>query len=242
MPIYFNINYEFSSSSVLDGIGNCLKRGEAGYICVADGNVLQKVHKDLRYREVVNGAMFSICDSSWVPLYLKKLYSMQVYQYSGSQIFEDITKLGQYSQAFIGGSPQVLSSLRTNLSEVNPQMRHACFMELPFMRVEEFDYQAIADEINAASPDIIWVGLGAPKQEIFMSRLKQYLKRGVMIGVGAVFNFRSGISERRAPKWMIKMHLEFVYRALSNPRKQLPRVWNILTTLPSIIKEERSKV
>ena len=65
--------------------------------------------------------------------------------------------------------------------------------------------------------DIIWVALGAPKQEIFMNRLKPHLKKGVAIAIGAAFNFYSGMADapQRCPEWMRKCHLEFVHRSSS---------------------------
>lgn len=82
------------------------------------------------------------------------------------------------------------------------------FYELPFLRVEEFDYPAIAKMIEDDGADIIWVALGAPKQEQFMARLNPYLKRGVQIAVGAAFKFYSGTGEKYAPLWIRKHHLE----------------------------------
>ena len=94
--------------------------------------------------------------------------------------------------------------------------------------------------------DIIWVALGAPKQEIFMSKLKPFLKRGVMIAVGAAFKFYSGLEEKRAPEWMVKHHLEFVYRIFSEPKKQLKRCSWIIITLPGLLlgewKRKRKKL
>lgn len=92
------------------------------------------------------------------------------------------------------------------------------FIELPYKAVEDFDYEGIAKEIEADGADIIWIALGAPKQEIFMSRLKPFLKHGVMIAVGAAFKFYSGTDEKRAPKWMLKSHMEFVYRIFCDPK------------------------
>ena len=113
------------------------------------------------------------------------------------------------------------------------------FVELPFCPVEEFDYSAIAARLNDSGADIIWVALGAPKQEQFMQRLLPHLSHGVMIGVGAVFNFYSG-HVRRAPAWMRSLHLEFLYRIFTEPRKQLKRCRDILITLPSIFFKEKS--
>jgi len=117
------------------------------------------------------------------------------------------------------------------------------FEELPFRAVGEFDYEGIAKRINIDNPDMIWVSLGAPKQEYFMSRLLPYLNRGVMIGVGAVFNFNSGTGHvKRAPLWMRRLKLEWLYRAFEEPKKNVPRYWNFIKLMPSLILAERRKV
>ena len=243
MNTYFNINYEFDRQTVWRMIDEQLQKEDARYICVADGNILQMVHKDLEYRKVVNNSMFSICDSSWVPVFLKRLYGMQYQQYCGSQIFEDLTDKKCYRQFFIGTSESVLEGLKTELSRKDPAVSGMSFFAPPFCSVEEFDYSYIAEMVNKDNPDIVWVALGAPKQENFMYRLQPLLKRGVMIGVGAVFNFYSGLENapKRAPQWMVKHHLEFVYRVFSEPRKQYQRCKQIILTLPVVYREERKR-
>ena len=220
-----------------------LQKEGARYICVADGNILQMVHKDLEYRKIINESMFSICDSSWVPVFLKRLYHIDYQQYCGSQIFEDLTGKKKYRQFFIGTSEKVLGGLKQELSKMDPSIDGMSFFSPPFCKVEDFDYQNIADMINLENPDIIWVALGAPKQELFMHRLQPLLRRGVMIGVGAVFNFYCGLDNtpNRAPQWMIDHHLEFIYRLFSEPRKQFLRCYQIVATFPSIYLEERTK-
>ena len=240
MQRYFNINYEFDIPTVRLRLDERVCEGRPGYICVADGNILQMVHKDLDYRKTVDGAMFSICDSSWVPVYLDKLYGFKPEQYCGSHIFAEVTGMRKYRQIFLGTDRPTLEALRTNMSRRDPKISGMKFIDLPYRAVEDFDYQSIADMVNSDGADIIWVALGAPKQERFMQRLEPYLERGVMIGVGAVFKFFSGVGEKRAPKWMVDAHLEFVYRIFREPGKQLRRCRDILFTLPAIIREERN--
>ena len=242
MPRYFHIDYEFDPKAVRERIdARCAQRDGAAYIVVADGNVLVQVHKDSAYRSVVQGALFSICDSSWVPVYLRRLYGFKPEQYCGSDIFRDLTGARRYTMAFLGASREVLDALKTELTQVDPRIADMLFLELPFAEAEEFDYEGIAATVNAASPDIVWVALGAPKQEFFAARLTPLLGRGVVIPVGAVFNFRAGLGIKRAPDWMVKTHLEFLYRIFSEPRKQLRRVGQILRWTPAILREERRK-
>lgn len=239
----FDINFEPDSGKVLAEIDRRVgETNNAGWICVVDGNILAMVHKDPAYREIVQGAMFSIVDSSWVPVFIKRLYGYDWKQYCGSQIFDDVTRMNKYRMCFVGASRNVLDALKSNLSEIDPAVSSMKFMELPFCSVDEFDYESISAEINADNPDIIWLSLGAPKQEKFAARLVPLLTRGVVIPVGAVFNFRSGLGIKRAPQWMVRHHIEFVYRIITEPRKQLRRCWLILRTYPKIYLKEKQKI
>lgn len=149
----------------------------------------------------------------------------------------------RFRQFFLGNTREVLDGLRKNLSEIDPAIAGMRFETLPFRSVDDFDYEGIAAMINADNPDIIWVSLGAPKQEMFMARLKPHLKRGVMFGYGAIFNFNAGVGEvRRAPKLMLRMRLEWLYRAFEQPKKNIPRYWGFIRILPRLIREERRKV
>ena len=235
METYFNIHYEFNKKHIYELINEHLDKGKPGYICVADGVILNIANRNKTYLQVINGSMFSICDSSYVPIYLKWIYGIKREQYCGSQIFMDIIKMKKYRMFFMGTSTQILTALKTNLTKWDSRIADMMFYELPFRAVEDFDYKTIAEKVNADGADVIWVALGAPKQEIFMSKLKPYLNRGVMIAVGAAFKFYSGLDEKRAPQWMVKHHLEFVYRIFSDPQKQLRRCAWIVITLPKLL-------
>lgn len=235
METYFNIRYEFDTQRVHELIDKQLTKDIPGYICVADGVILNIANRNSDYLSVINGSMFSICDSGYVPVYLKWIYGIKREQYCGSQIFMDIIQKRKYRMFFMGTSTKILAALKENLVKIDGRIANMTFYELPFCSVDQFDYPEIAGKVNADGADIIWVALGAPKQEIFMSKLKPYLHKGVMIAVGAAFKFYSGLDEKRAPDWMVKHHLEFVYRIFSEPKKQLKRCSWIIITLPGLL-------
>jgi N-acetylglucosaminyldiphosphoundecaprenol N-acetyl-beta-D-mannosaminyltransferase len=238
MPTYFQIHYEFDRARVHQAIADRVERPGADYICVADGVILNNANRKPSYLHVINNGMFSICDSSYVPLYLRWIYGVRYQQYSGSQIFEDVVKSRRYRMMFLGTSEKVLAGLKETLTVWNPDVAEMQFVELPFRKVEAFAYEDIARMIEADGADIIWVALGAPKQEYFMHYLKPHLKHGVMIAVGAAFKFYSGTEEKRAPQWMVRAHLEFVYRIAQAPKKQLKRCGWIVLTLPKLLWQE----
>ena len=238
MNTFFNIRYEFDKEQVHRAIARRLSCDGSDYICVADGVIMDNVNRKPSYRKVVNDGMFAVCDSSYVPLYIKWLYGVKLEQYCGWQIFGDIVGSRKYRMAFVGASREILDGLKKSLRDINPDVDGMLFYELPFMDVADFDYRQIASTLEADRADVVWVALGAPKQERFMSRLKPHLSHGVMIGVGAVFKFYSGVGVSRAPQWMIDHHLEFVYRLWKEPRKQAKRCAWIVTTLPWLLFKE----
>lgn len=235
---YFNIRYEFDKELVSKCITQQIKEKKTGYICVADGVILDVANRNSEYLNVVNGGMFSICDSSYVPLYLRWIYGIERKQYCGSEIFMDIIRTKRYRMAFLGTTQQTLDGLKQHLSEIDPRIEDMWFYSLPYKPVDEFDYPAIAEMLEKDGAEIIWIALGAPKQEIFMSKLKPHLKRGVMIAVGAAFKFYSDTDVNRAPSWMVRAHLEFVHRIYCEPKKQLRRCSMIIVSLPKLLFQE----
>jgi N-acetylglucosaminyldiphosphoundecaprenol N-acetyl-beta-D-mannosaminyltransferase len=92
----------------------------------------------------------------------------------------------------------------------------------PFRDLSEEEEDALAEQINSARPDVLWVGIGVPKQEKWMARMRDRLDVPVMCGVGAAFDFHAGrISQ--APRWMQERGLEWTYRIVQEPRRLLPR-------------------
>ena len=239
MERYFGINYEFSRAKIYEKIDQTIASGAKGYVCAVEGNVLTETKLDSAYRDIVNHSMFSICDSSWVPMFIRWIHHVKVQPYQGPQMFIDMVKMQKYQMYFLGSDSTTLSALRSNLQQYDPRIANMPFRDLPFCAVEEFEYESIAEDINHENPDVIWVSLGAPKQEQFVYRLEPFLKRGVMVAVGAAFKFHCGIPRlQRAPKWVINMHLEFLYRLFQEPKKQFRRLKKIISTLPSILREE----
>ena len=114
------------------------------------------------------------------------------------------------------------------------------YLGLPFKAVDEFDYESISKTINTIEPNYIWVSLGAPKQEYFMNRLLPFVDKGIMLGVGAAFNYFSG-EIKDIPNWTKKMHLVWIYRLLTEPKKQIKRLKTILLTFPKMLKEEKAR-
>lgn len=242
MPNYFNINFEFKKTAVINEIENTISQKQKGYICVVEGNILAEANTNREYLKVINGAILNISDSSWIPVYIKWIYGKKYSSFTGNDLFTELLGKRKYTSLFLGSTPNVLDALKSQLKNVDAAIETMKFISLPFCTIDNFDYQGIANDINEINPDIIWISLGAPKQEFFMAKLTPYINRGILIAVGAVFNYQSGISERRrAPAWLIRLKLEWLFRVLQEPRKNFARLFGALKILPKLFKEESKK-
>ncbi|MDR0994709.1 MAG: WecB/TagA/CpsF family glycosyltransferase [Tannerella sp.] len=243
MEEFFNVAIEPDAEKVNALIDKTIRDGGKGYVCSVEANNLSIANRRPDFRRLMNAALVNNCDGSVLALLLGKLrHRGRTVSYTGSDLFARCLSTEKFRHYFLGNTPEVLDKLRTVLAADNPRFLKMRFEALPFCRVEDFDYAGIGAAINLDNPDLIWVSLGAPKQEEFMARLLPFLQRGVMCGVGAAFNFRSGCGLRRAPLWLRRLRLEWLYRAMEEPRKNIPRYLRFLRLLPRLYVEERRKL
>jgi N-acetylglucosaminyldiphosphoundecaprenol N-acetyl-beta-D-mannosaminyltransferase len=240
---YFNVKLEFDKERVDSTIQTVIANKGKGYVCSVESNNLTVANTSPEFLKVINEALINICDGSVIAKILGIIYKQNFSSYVGADLFIKYVSMRKYNQYFLGNSREVLDGLMKNLSKIDCSISRMPFVELPFRKVEEFDYKEIAALINKEKPDIIWVSLGAPKQELFMSNLLPYLEQGIMFGFGAIFNFNSGVGKvKRAPAFLRNAYLEWLYRAYNEPRKNIPRYWKFLNILPMLIIQEVRKI
>ncbi len=130
------------------------------------------------------------------------------------------------SHFFYGSNPETLGRLVTNLRSDNPSLNVAGVLSPPFRPLTDDDLANDIGAIAEASPDVLWVGLGMPKQELWMARAGGQLSGVSLVGVGAVFDWVAG-NVKQAPSWMQRAGLEWLYRLYREPRRLWRRyLWN----------------
>lgn len=214
------------------------KNKSKGYCCFVNPNISLNCYKDIFYFKTLQSAAFNVCDAISIEIINNLTKKRKIKSFPGPDIFREITRNNFYTQFFIGGENEILlKSLKKNLK--NPNFKMKDFYCPPFLNVEDFDYLEISKLINQNKPDIIWIGLGAPKQEIFMSKLLPHIDSGLMIGVGAAFNFYSGYKNyKRAPLFFRRYKLEWLFRLINEPKKTFPRIFRNVIYLPIILIKE----
>ena len=127
---------------------------------------------------------------------------------------------------FYGSSPENLELMEARLRQSYPDLQIAGMLSPPFRPLSPQEESADVETIRASEPDVVWVGLGMPKQELWMDRVRSGLPGVALVGVGAVFEWISG-TVRKAPSWMQSAGLEWLFRLAQEPRRLWRRyAWN----------------
>lgn len=197
------------------------------YICVSNVHTTVLSYRDEAYRKIQNGAAMALPDGQPLSLVSRARGYRDAGRVPGPDLMPEIFRISKekgYRHYFYGSTNQTLAELRKVLEKTYPGLQIAGMYSPPFRELTKEEEETIVRRINEAKPDFVWVALGAPKQEMWMYRHKNRVN-ALMIGVGAAFDFTAG-TVKRAPMWMQKLCLEWVFRILQDPRRMIPRYLN----------------
>lgn len=197
-------------------------RGE--YICVANVHTTVTAHDDPSYRAVQNGAVMALPDGGPLSQYSRRKGFAQAARVTGPDLMKEMLREStqkHYRHYFYGSTQETLDILREKITRNYPGAVIAGMASPPFRPLTEEEDAAAVAAINEARPDFVWVGLGAPKQERWMAA-HQGRVHALMLGVGAAFDYEAG-NIRRAPRWMQRCNLEWLYRLLQDPKRLFKR-------------------
>lgn len=215
---------------LVDYLNRNVKNISGDYICVSNVHTTVTAYEDQEYCKVQNGGIMAIPDGGPLSSVGQKRGFKNMKRTTGPSLMGEIFKISAaegYRHYFYGSTDETLEKLYSVLTESYPGIQIAGMYSPPFRPMTEDEDKAIVDRINETKPDFVWVGLGAPKQEKWMAA-HQGRVEGLMIGVGAGFDYHAGNIER-APEWMQKSNLEWVYRLLQDPRRLFGRYWHTNT-------------
>lgn len=212
-----------------------IKELSGDYLCVSNVHTTVMSYDDESYCAVQNGGIMAIPDGGPLSSVGRKRGFTQMERTTGPDYLKEILDISVeegYRHFFYGSTEETLEKLKVHLEKEYPGLQVAGMYSPPFRALSlEEDKEMIA-MINAGNADFVWIGLGAPKQERWMSEHKGVIK-GLMVGVGAAFDYLAGNIER-APMWMQKANLEWLYRLLQEPQRLFKRyfytntkfIWN----------------
>jgi N-acetylglucosaminyldiphosphoundecaprenol N-acetyl-beta-D-mannosaminyltransferase len=205
----------------VDTIHTWIAQRAPHYVCIFTVHSVMECQRNERLRAIANRSGMTTPDG--MPLvWLSRLRGHRdVSRVYGPDLMlalcEESIEKG-YRHFFYGGAEGVAVELAARLTERYPGLQVAGTYSPPFRPLTEDEDQQVVDLINRSGADIVWVGLGTPKQDFWVADHVGRLEAPVLLAVGAAFDFHSG-RKRQAPRWMQRAGLEWLFRLLTEPRR-----------------------
>lgn len=216
---------------VLEYLRKNIQDLKGDYICVSNVHTTVTSYEDSKYLAIQNNALMALPDGGPLSSLGRKRGYPNMERVTGPSLMGEVFKEG-YRHYFYGSTEETLELLKDKLIKDYPNMTIVGMYSPPFRLLTNEEDEEVIKHINDTNPDFVWVGLGAPKQEIWMSEHQGKIS-GLMIGVGAGFDYYAG-NIKRAPLWMQEHNLEWLYRLIQDPKRLFKRylvtntkfIWN----------------
>lgn len=191
-----------------------------GYICLPDVNLLVNAVKNQSVKSYLNNSTFTFPDGKPIELYAKMKGYKNISTVSGYWLMKNLLNK-DLTHCFYGTNNNTLNKMKESLSNSNYNESNIIGYKAPPNLVlgniqNNLDVSKDIKHINSLKPDIIWVGLSSPKQDELMYFFHDQLRHGLMIGVGAVFDYIAN-PIKFSPEWMKELSIRWIYRLAQNP-------------------------
>jgi len=198
-----------------------IREGTRNYVCVTSVHGVMESRRDQQLRDIHNRAGLVTPDGMplvWLSRLLGKSRTEQVCGRDLMRKLTAVSALRGYRQFYYGGAQGVVDQLKQALTTGYPGLTVAGLLCPPFRPLTRAEDDVVVEAINAARPDVVWVGLSTPKQERWMASHLGRIDAPVIIGVGAAFDFLAG-TKRQAPVFLQRNGLEWLFRLCLEPRR-----------------------
>lgn len=226
-----------SVTNLHESIRQCddvIRSNRKAYICVADVHCVMQGASNDALRSILNRSLQTTPDGMplvWIGRLrgheaMRRVYGPDLMM----ELCRDSAAKG-YRHFFYGGKPGIALKLQARLEAAIPGIKIVGTYAPPFRPLNPQETAGLMTQVAHARPDVFWVGLGSPKQERFMAEHLDRLDCKLMVGVGAAFDFHSGMV-REAPRWLHSTGLQWLHRLLQEPR----RLWRrYLISIPAFL-------
>jgi N-acetylglucosaminyldiphosphoundecaprenol N-acetyl-beta-D-mannosaminyltransferase len=211
---------ELDYDAVLKQVRRWAAQQASRYVCISNVHMVMESYDDERLRAVISGADLVAADGVPVIWASRQLGLGNQNRVFGPELTVRLCEMAACEGipvGLYGGMPEVASDLRRRLTERFPSLQIPFCFSPPFRALSDAEDRSICDAMNRSGIRILFVGLGCPKQERWMSEHRGRVI-ATMIGVGWAFDVLAGRS-KTAPAWVQKIGMEWLYRLAQNPRK-----------------------
>lgn len=234
-----------SMEEALDRIDAMVQGRKPAYVVTPNLDHIVTIERDAYFREAYAHADLILADGKpllWIAKARKTPIREKI---SGSDLFPRLAELAAnngYTMFFLGAGEGIAAQAAEKLKKQYPGLRIAgCYAPPIGFEQDRSAVHEIIQRVQTATPDILVVGLGTPKQEKFLYRYYKQMGVPVSLGLGASFDFVAG-NRKRAPRWMSEHGLEWLYRTLQEPKRLAVRyIKDAVCILPILIKYRKHK-
>lgn len=222
-------------------VGRAMSDDPGAYVCLTNVHTTVAAQSSPELRSAVDAAFLSVPDGMPLTWILRGRGHRQAEKVTGIEYLPMVASAGLEAglrHFLYGSAPGVAHRAGRRLEELVPGVRVVGAASPPFTSIDEWPVDDLRRELSRAKPDILWVGLGAPKQELWMSAMAGVLEVPVMVGVGAAFDYLAG-TKPAAPTFMRHVGLEWLFRLAVEPRRLWRRYLVANSTFLWLLARER---
>jgi N-acetylglucosaminyldiphosphoundecaprenol N-acetyl-beta-D-mannosaminyltransferase len=219
------------------------KKKQSSYICVANIHMLVEAYLNRDFAEIVNNADIVTPDGMPIVIALQTLYKIKQERVAGMDLLPDLLKEAEKQQFkifFYGGTEEMLDKTKEYINAKYPSLTNIDFYSPPFRLLTATEEKNIVQQINEFEANLVFVVLGCPKQEKWMATMAGKIN-AVMIGIGGALPVIIGL-QKRAPLWMQKNSLEWLYRLMQEPRRLFKRYFITNSIFMYLIIKEKIRL
>jgi len=203
-----------------ESIGEWARQRVSRYVCLATVNEIMQAYDSAQFQSIMNEADLVTPDGMplvWASRLLGRTDATRVYGPDLTLILLQMAASRGFPVGFFGGTPAALGRLTERIAERFPAVQIAYAWSPPFRALTQDEDRDVTAAINRSGARIVFIGLSSPNQNYWMAAHRGQIN-SVLVGVGAAFDFLSG-SKPQAPRWMMRVGLEWLFRLLTEPRR-----------------------
>jgi N-acetylglucosaminyldiphosphoundecaprenol N-acetyl-beta-D-mannosaminyltransferase len=207
--------------TTVETIEHWIDTGRREYVAVCAVHSIMEADRDPAFKDILNNAGLRLPDGMPLVWLSHRAGNHQTQRVRGADLVDALCARSAqtgHRHYFYGGAPGIAQEMARRLRRRHPGLLVAGAETPGKLSVGEEDTQEVIDSISSAAPDVLWVGLGCPKQEWWMALHRILVEVPVVVGVGAAFDFQSG-AVKQAPIWMQRNGLEWMHRLGQEPRR-----------------------
>ncbi|WP_442786257.1 WecB/TagA/CpsF family glycosyltransferase [Leptothoe sp. PORK10 BA2] len=217
-----------ASTDYVSWLMETMRAGVGGHVITLNAEMCVQAETNIDLQKLVQSATLVIPDGAGIELYFQWIQRRNLKRYPGIEFAVDVLKQLQPTEpvVFYGGAPELAQTAAEHWQRQCPDLNVAIAQHGYLSDSEQLDFQS---QLQAIQPSIIFVGLGVPRQELWIAAHRHLCPKAMWIGVGGSFDIWAG-KKQRAPHWMRNNNLEWLYRLYQEPWR-----WRRMLALPKFV-------